>query len=114
LNEKIIKITPFLNGINIGKTIAASGSLHIMEMLKDSPKYYTELFKESQLSTSTFYTSISKLVENKIITNNKKFYHGKKNSQYALTSNGKELLKIIKKFERELTLDPSQKKLIDK
>ena len=114
INKTIIKIEPFLNGINIGKAISANGSLQIMEILNDSPKFHSELFEASQIPSSTFNNSLKGLVENKIIINNKLFYTGKKNSQYTLSQNGKGLLKIIKKFERELSLDKSQQKLMEK
>lgn len=108
----ILNIKLYSQGIQLGKTIATSGSLRILGVLYEKQRVYTELLNETELPGTSLNRALKLLLSTNLIKTEDTFFKGRKTSIYIITSYGKELMKFINKLERDLSLKASQKTLV--
>lgn len=112
-NDETIKINPYSNTIELGMTIGFEGAVSILSFLHEGPKRYKDIKANIIVKKSTLVRQLKKLLMLKMIEKQPIVANGRKTHEYGLTQNGMEFMRFAQKYERRMTIPPSQQKIVE-
>ena len=112
-NDITIKLTPYSNTIELGKTIGFEGAVSVLNLLVDGPKQYKDFEANIDVKKSTLVRQLKKLLMLKMIEKQPIVANGRKTHEYGLTQNGMEFVRFAQIYERRMITPPSQQKIIE-
>lgn len=112
-HEKTYKIRPFGNTIELGRTIGFEGTMEILSFLFNGSKRYRDIEANVEIKKTTLVRQLKRLQALKIIETHEIFAEGRKTHEYAITQNGKDLLRFSNEYEKRMRIPLEQQKIID-
>ena len=113
-NLQSIQIRGFENSRRLGRILYHEGVIPVLFALKDRPKLFKELNKELGLPSTTFETALKDLREQvKIIRKTPTVDGNRDTHQYVLEPIGRELIRLIRDYERYMYLSIPQQKVLE-
>lgn len=112
-DEPIVKIGIFGKTKQLGRTLSHEGVTEILNVLEERPKQYKEIALETGLPNSTLERALKELQAIKIIGTNKIYSEKRETHQYDFTSFGRDLMIVIDRYEKMITLPKSQQKITE-
>ena len=112
-NTGTIKITPFRNTTEVGKTIGSEGAVSILNFLVDGPKQYKDFEADLDVKKTTLVRQLKKLLMFKMIEKQPIVANGRKTHEYGLTQNAMEFMRFAQTYERRMTIPSSQQKIVE-
>ena len=97
----------------LGRTLSHEGVTEILNVIAERPKQYKEIANETGLPNSTLERALKELLAIKVIETNKIYSEKRETHQYDYTTFGRDLMIVIDRYEKMITLSPSQKKITE-
>jgi|GEM_PF-5266640 len=110
---KVHKIRPYSNIIELGRTIGFEGTMEILSFLFNGSKRYRDIEANIEVKKTTLVRQLKKLQALKIIETHEIFAEGRKTHEYAITQNGKDLLRFSNEYEKRMRIPVEQQKIIE-
>jgi len=113
-NSHSIQINVFENSRRLGRILNHEGVIQVLFALQDKPKLFKELNKELELPSTTFEMALKDLREQvKIIRKTQTVDGNRDTHQYVLEPIGRELIRLIKDYERFMALSVPEQKVLE-
>jgi DNA-binding HxlR family transcriptional regulator len=111
--ENVHKILPYNNTIELGRAIGFEGTMEILSFLFSGSKRYRDIEASIEIKKTTLVRQLKRLQALKIIETHEIFAEGRKTHEYAITQNGKDLLRFSKEYEKRMRIPLEQQKIIE-
>ena len=111
--KESIRVLAYSNSIELGKTLGSDGIIHMLTLVNEQPMRYSDIESSVDIPKSTLVRHLNLLYDFKILDKNPFLFNGRKTHVYGLTSLGKDIVKLFKKFERINSVQASQQKLVE-
>lgn len=112
-NPPSMKISGFENSRKLGRILYHEGVIQVLFSLQDKPKLFKELHQELGLPDSTFEQALKDLREQlKIVRKTETVADNRDTHHYVLEPIGRELIRLIKDYERYMVLSTPEQKIL--
>jgi DNA-binding HxlR family transcriptional regulator len=87
--------------------------MEILSLLYNGSKRYRDFDAVKEIKTTTLVRQLKRLRALKLIEMHDIFAEGRKTHEYAITQNGKDLLRFSKEYEKRMRIPLEQQKIIE-
>ncbi len=113
-SSPFVEINVFENSRRLGRILNHEGVIQVLFSLQDKPKLFKELNKELKLPSTTFEMALKDLREQVKIIRKMQTVDGNRDThQYVLEPIGRELIRLIKDYERFMALSVPEQQILE-